>query len=101
VQAPAKVQVPVQTACVVTVQVPAGAQQEPVGGGHGFGVQAPAEVQVPVHAACVVTVQVPAGAQQEPFGGGAVSFLSPSHPAPPTINAIATRIRIIRIANPP
>ena len=66
-QTPAWVQVPLQFACVVTVQAPAGAQQEPIGGcSHGFGSQTPASVQVPVQAACVVTAQVPAGAQQAP-----------------------------------
>ena len=66
--------VPVQFACVVTVQVLAAAQQEPVTGGgitvHGFGMQMPAWVQVlaPAQFACVVNVQVPARSQQEPVG---------------------------------
>jgi hypothetical protein len=70
-QVPAWVQVSVQAACGVTVQVPVEAQHAPVGGcGHGFGVQTPAWVQIPVQGVCVVTVQVPAAAQHAPVGVG-------------------------------
>jgi hypothetical protein len=70
VQVPNMVQVPVQSACNVTVQVPFGWQQEPEGCGQGFGVQVPNIVQVPVQLACKVTVQVPSVWQHEPVGCG-------------------------------
>jgi hypothetical protein len=72
VPAPSQVLGEMQAACVVTVHVPAVAQQEPVVGGcvQGFGVQTPPSVQVSEQTACVVTVQVPTGAQQEPVTGG-------------------------------
>jgi hypothetical protein len=51
---------------VVTVQVPASAQQEPVGWTHGFGSQVLNIVHAPKQAVCSVTAQVPSVAQQEP-----------------------------------
>ena len=56
-------------ASVVTVQVPAGVQQAPVGCEQRLGeqfVSAPCQVLGASHAASIVTAQVPAGAQQAP-----------------------------------
>jgi hypothetical protein len=98
VQTPASVQAPVQSACVATVQVPAGAQQEPVGCWQVFGSQTPPSVQVPVQFASVATVQVPITAQQEPVVG-AVGLSSPPQPAE-TMTRIAATINSLRIHSP-
>lgn len=63
--------VPLHTACVVIVHVPAGVQHAPVGRGQGFGeqiVSAPCQVLGAAHATWVFTEQVPAGVQQAPVG---------------------------------
>lgn len=73
-QTPSIVQVPgaAHAACVVTVHVPAGAQQAPVGGGQGFGWQMPNTVQAlgGAQTAWSVTVHVPSAAQHAPVGCG-------------------------------
>ena len=74
-----------QSACVVTVHVPAEAQQAPVGGsGHGFGVQASqssCHIAGDVQPGCVVTEQVPANTQQAPVAGCGHGFGGQVHPA--------------------
>jgi hypothetical protein len=79
VLAPRQVLGDVHAACVVTVQVLAGAQQAPVGWRHGFGVHvvlAPCHVLGLAQAACVVTVHVPVAVQQAP-GNCFVSVMIP------------------------
>ena len=65
-QVPPCVHVPLQPACVVTLQLPSLPQQEPVGCGQVLGSQTPPLVQVPVQADWIVTVQPPSVAQHEP-----------------------------------
>jgi len=66
---PLAVQIPVQSAWVVTEQPPvAASQQEPVGWGHGLGLQDAPSAHVPEQFECVVTEQVPL-MQHAPMGG--------------------------------
>jgi hypothetical protein len=77
---PDKVQVPVQAASGLTVQLPsAAAQQEPCGGcGQGLVgsqvSQASCHSLGEVQTACVVAVHAPAGPQQAPVGGSGQGF---------------------------
>jgi hypothetical protein len=62
-----------QSARVITVQVPAGAQQTPIGCGQELGEQltsAPSQKFSDAHDACSVIEQTPAGVQQAPCGSG-------------------------------
>ena len=72
VQVPNMVQVPVQSACNVSVQLPSVWQHEPLGSTQGFGLQTPNAVQVAVQSACNVSKQLSSGWQHEPLGCGQV-----------------------------
>lgn len=80
----------------MTVQAPDGAQQDPVGGVHGFGTQERPEVQVPVQLTCVVTVQVSGVAQHAPVvvGGHGFEVQTPPWAQPPAQFASVVTVQV-------
>lgn len=63
------------------MQVPSGAQQEPLGSGQGLGSQRPKRVHTAAQSASTVMRQLPSLAQHEPVGW-AQGFGSHTDPAP-------------------